>query len=197
MATISVCKIDGCDKRVYGWGWCSAHYYRWKRHGDPTAGGTPLGAPEKFLRECVIGYQGTDCLIWPYFRSDYGYGQIARNGKPRKVHRIVCEMVHGAPPTNRHEAAHSCGNGHNACVNPLHVSWKTHIENEADKISHGTVNRGERNGQAKLTSATVLAILAARGTGTQRAIAERFGISRTCVSLIHSRQRWSFLDAGE
>lgn len=29
------CKIDGCDKRARGRGWCAAHYWRWRKHGDP------------------------------------------------------------------------------------------------------------------------------------------------------------------
>ena len=33
---MSACVIDGCDKPVFGHGWCSKHYTRWRRHGDPT-----------------------------------------------------------------------------------------------------------------------------------------------------------------
>lgn len=31
------CSIDGCDGAVIAWGWCNAHYRRWKAHGDPLA----------------------------------------------------------------------------------------------------------------------------------------------------------------
>jgi hypothetical protein len=30
------CIIDGCEKPVYGRGWCSMHFKRWRKHGDPT-----------------------------------------------------------------------------------------------------------------------------------------------------------------
>ena len=30
------CSVDECNGDVYGWGWCSRHYRRWKRHGDVT-----------------------------------------------------------------------------------------------------------------------------------------------------------------
>lgn len=33
-----VCVIDGCDKPVDSRDWCSAHYTRWLRHGDPLGG---------------------------------------------------------------------------------------------------------------------------------------------------------------
>jgi hypothetical protein len=29
------CKIDDCDGTVRARGWCSKHYTRWHRHGDP------------------------------------------------------------------------------------------------------------------------------------------------------------------
>lgn len=32
------CEITGCAGRVEARGWCSLHYQRWKRHGDPNGG---------------------------------------------------------------------------------------------------------------------------------------------------------------
>jgi hypothetical protein len=29
------CKIEGCTKRSAGRGWCSTHWLRWRKHGDP------------------------------------------------------------------------------------------------------------------------------------------------------------------
>jgi hypothetical protein len=31
-----ICSVDGCDKPVLAREWCSTHYQRWKRHGDPS-----------------------------------------------------------------------------------------------------------------------------------------------------------------
>lgn len=33
------CHIEDCEGRVLARGWCSSHYQRWLRHGDPLAGG--------------------------------------------------------------------------------------------------------------------------------------------------------------
>lgn len=40
MANPKLCSIPDCGKPAYGHGWCSAHYSRWYRHGDPLAGGS-------------------------------------------------------------------------------------------------------------------------------------------------------------
>lgn len=32
------CTIDGCDGKPVGRGWCSAHWQRWRKHGDPLGG---------------------------------------------------------------------------------------------------------------------------------------------------------------
>lgn len=36
-----LCSIPDCDHSVFCRGWCSGHYHRWQRHGDPLAGATP------------------------------------------------------------------------------------------------------------------------------------------------------------
>ena len=36
---MKVCSIDGCDGAVRARGWCTRHYCRWRKHGDPLVGG--------------------------------------------------------------------------------------------------------------------------------------------------------------
>lgn len=43
------CSIDECGKRVLARGWCSAHYTRWQRNGDPLT----LN-PRKVINFCTI-----------------------------------------------------------------------------------------------------------------------------------------------
>lgn len=31
----NVCRVDGCEKFVHGRGYCSSHWNRWRRYGDP------------------------------------------------------------------------------------------------------------------------------------------------------------------
>lgn len=190
MADFKLCSIPNCSKPAAHKGWCKAHYTRWHRHGDPLGGSTSKGALPDFLHNTVMPYQGQDCLTWPYTRDRTGYGRIRINKKSLSVSRLVCEHVHGPAPTNTHEAAHSCGNGHLGCVTPSHLSWKTPAENQADRIAHGTHQFGEKNARNKLTEKQVQKIRSLKGIITQVEIARIFGISFVTVSDIHNRRRW-------
>lgn len=154
---------------------------------------TFCGEARRFYREVVLTYDGDDCLIWPYMRDAKGYGRMKVDGRMSLVSRRVCEEINGQAPTPKHEAAHSCGNGHLACATKGHLSWKTRAENCADKLIHGTHDRGERNSQAKLTEAQAREVLALKGKETHRSIAERFGIARQTVTRIQSGNGWAWL----
>lgn len=190
MANSRLCSIPGCGKPRDSHGYCGAHAQRFRRHGDPLGGGTGHHEPMRFIENISAPYEGEDCLIWPFGRTNAGYAQIHIGDTTAHVARIICEKHHGPPPTPEHEAAHSCGRGHLACINPNHLSWKTHKDNEADKLMHGTHQFGERNTQAKLTSEHVDTIRRLRGRETQQSIADRFGISQSLVSLIQSGKLW-------
>jgi hypothetical protein len=188
------CKIEGCIKPVRTRGWCTAHYNRWQRHGDPLGGQIAQGEAQRFYREVVLPYDGTDCLFWPYATIGRGYACMdPRDGKSRYVHRRLCEEVHGPAPSPDHEAAHSCGKGHEACVTKGHLSWKTPAGNHADKLIHDTHNRGERHGLSKVTEAEARAILALKDKKTQREIAADFSVSQSIVARIHQRETWAWL----
>lgn len=47
------CSIEGCEKPVDAKGWCSAHWARWKRHGDPLGGQPPRMSVETTLAEVL------------------------------------------------------------------------------------------------------------------------------------------------
>lgn len=194
MADKSICKVEGCGKKHFGHGWCQAHYTRWRRHGDPVSGRVSSGEPEQYFHDVVLPYDGNECLIWPYGRNTDGYGVLSSLGGSVLVSRHVCEEVYGPSPTSKHEAAHSCGKGHLACVTKRHLSWKTRQGNAEDMIEHGRSTRGERHACAKLTEPEVRQIIALKGTKFQREIAKQFGVSRSLINLIHARKTWAWLE---
>lgn len=195
---MSVCSVPDCSRPINAKGFCKGHYWRFWRHGDPLGGGaprtTPRGAPLRFIDEIAIKHESGECLHWPLGKTSAGYGEATIDGKSVLAHRYVCQSVHGDPPTPSHEAAHSCGNGHLGCVNPRHLSWKTPAENQADRVVHGTHNRGERNYNAKLTESQAREIRAVKGVESKVATANRFKISLKTVSHIQAGRRWAYLE---
>lgn len=195
MANQRICSIPNCNKPVFARGWCGGHYGRWRKHGDPIAGGTARNEAFRYMQEVVFAYNGSKCLIWPYACDGHGAARVSADGKVISVARAACEKRHGPPPSPTHHAAHSCGRGDEGCVAPAHLRWATPAENEGDKFLHGTSNRGERHGCAKLTEQEARQILSMKGRYLQREIAEMFGVERTTISLIHSGKLWAHLAA--
>jgi hypothetical protein len=193
MTAFRACSIPDCANAILANGLCSKHYNRLRRHGDPLVTKcTPKGEPKKFYQEVVLAYEGDECLIWPY-NTVNGYGSMWHYGRTRNVSRVLCEDVHGPAPTPKHEGAHSCGKGHLGCVAKRHLSWKTQKENQADKLVHGTHNRGERSASAKITETQAREILSLKGKETQVVTAKRFGVSNRSVSNIQRRESWAWL----
>lgn len=187
------CSIDGCDRPHLARGWCSAHYRRWSKHGDPLGGHTVRGTPAQFIDEAVAS-STDDCIPWPFAMSSQGYGRAWYGGRVDYAHRLVLELVKGPSPTPKHHAAHAPLICHNrACVNPRHLRWATATGNSHDMQLDGTQfhSRGELSGVAKLTAAQVLAIRADQRSN--RAVAEDYGISRHYVPKLKARTRWAHL----
>lgn len=191
---MKICAVEGCGGKVFQRVWCTKHYTRWWRHGDPLAGGSSPGECQEFVLRSLDASQ-EQCLEWPYSKAS-GYGTIRIDGVMYGVHVVVATIKHGAKPTERHEVAHSCGN--RACLNHRHLRWATRSENHMDKLLHGTLARGERQGSAKLTESQVLEIreLLAQGM-LQREIANLYGVAQPYVSEIKCRKTWGWLEDKE
>jgi len=133
-----------------------------------------------------------DCILWPYAKNAAGYGRVWGLGKVNLAPRLSCQMAQGDAPTAKHEAAHSCHTP--ACLNPRHLRWATRTENERDKISNGTSNRGSRQWASKLTEYQVREMrIYARSGVKQQDLANYYGLGQATVSQILSGQRWGWL----
>lgn len=153
---------------------------------------TKAGEPENFYQAFVVTWQSDDCLTWPYARISTGYGQMSKpEGGRVLVHRRLCEEVNEPPPTEHHDAAHSCGKGHEGCCNPKHLHWATRAQNRADAIKHGTQGRGGAGNKTILSRAQVEEIRRRlKDKEPQRSIAKHFGVSQATISKINTGDSW-------
>lgn len=107
----------------------------------------------------------------------------SNKGKLRPVHQLVALAFLGDRPSPDHHVAHNDGNKENN--HWTNLRWATRKENEADKILHGTTNRGERNGQAKLTNEQTQQIKDRLARGERpSAIARDYPVTPSAISQI-------------
>lgn len=122
----AICSIDSCSTEALAYGWCSKHYQRWKRHGDPEYaqvvrhGGADW---ERFWSKVEIG----DCWQWLGGTNQSGYGRFRFSAGHTKVaHRVSYEWLVG-PIADGLELDHLCRN--RGCVNPDHLDVTDHRTN--------------------------------------------------------------------
>jgi len=87
--TRAICSIEGCENIVMGWGYCSTHYQRFRKYGDPL---------HLEIRERGTGYITED-----------GYRRLRIGTKNILEHRLVMEQVLGRPLDRRETVHHKNG----------------------------------------------------------------------------------------
>jgi lambda repressor-like predicted transcriptional regulator len=85
-----VCTIDGCDKLVRARGWCSKHYQRWQRHGDPSVYvGRNQGLRSDAARHGSRRKYDLGCRCFPCRAAENRYQQAWRNGARARIDAAV------------------------------------------------------------------------------------------------------------
>lgn len=115
---------------------------------------------------------------------------LSDNGvkKDRLVHGLVLEAF-VCPRPDGMQAAHNDGNRRNNVITNLR--WATPVENNADKILHGTHQIGSRGSRARLTESDVLSIRALYHEGVSaKELAAKHGVGLSNIWNILSRITW-------
>ena len=128
------------------------------------------------------------CWWWLASANQAGYGSFWLSGRLVRAHRWAYTYFNGPIPPDR-ELDHLCRNP--PCVNPAHLEVVTHRENGLRGLtpSLSSARYGERNPACKIPDAMAIQIYWAEGS--QRQIANAFGVDKTAVWKIKSLKRKS------
>lgn len=189
-----ICSITDCSKTTASkLGWCSMHYARWKRHGDPLVRGSCKLTEADFWarvdKSPGLGPNG-DCWEWTGRCGHTGYGRIMVNYRDWLAHRLAWLYVKGEEA--KMHLLHSCDN--TRCVNVAHLREGTIKENAQDMVERGRSARGERHPRVTLTEATVLQIKKWFKEGVSMAeVARRVNSPYPTITSIKSGRNWKWL----
>src|SRR3989337_1338017 len=114
------CTVEGCNRNHEAKGFCTAHYGRWRRYGDPLGGPYVLRSADEATRFWHWVKPGDDNMCWdvPYGNSR-GYGIWKRtDGHYEGAHRTSWRLTTRFPPEG--VLRHLCNNP--SCVNPIHLA---------------------------------------------------------------------------
>lgn len=134
------------------------------------------------------------CWEWTGARCSFGYGSFRVGDKIDGAHRVAYELDVGPIPKGLW-VCHTCDNP--PCVNPKHLFLGTRADNHGDMCAKNrqTKPKGETNAAHKLTDDEVRFI---RKTALgPTALAEMFGVHRSTIHNVRSRQTWSHLSEME
>lgn len=149
------------------------------------------------VRRLAAGHGATaGRILKPWRNKQTGYLQVSlwRGNQDYRttVHRLVAVTFLGNPPSPKHVVAHNDGSRDNN--HWANLRWATQRDNIADTVTHGTHNRGSRNGQAKIDEVCAAAIRRMVAMRVPREVAaEGFGLRRQTVDDIVNHRRWGHI----
>lgn len=120
MKIIEDCSVEGCGRLTgipgTARGYCSGHYHRWQRYGDPLQGGALRDHDPISRLARRIDFNGPGgCWVWIGAMFNTGYGNV--DGITTS-HRFMWETMVG-PIADGLVIDHLCSN--RACCNPDHL----------------------------------------------------------------------------
>lgn len=142
---MTTCSVVGCQRKHRALGLCMAHWER-QRYGRPLE--PPIGDPhgarplidrlsEKLLQGDPTEGDDAECWEWIGGRDNNGYAHIWTNGKARRAHRILYELLIGPIPEGL-QLNHWTGC---KCPSPFHCYIGTQGQNVIDDLLKETAKR--------------------------------------------------------
>ena len=143
------CSIEGCTAPAYNRrGWCSKHYQRWRKTGDPLT--TRSGRTRDEWQDHVANFWrmvdvGEPDECWPWTGGGDRYGKIKVRRMSVSAHRFAWQVANGPIPDGM-SVLHTCDNP--PCCNPSHLFLGTNSDNMRDMVTKG---RRPRNAKGQFS----------------------------------------------
>lgn len=142
-------------------------------------------------RKWVADFNQPPTVLRPEIRNGYAavvLSELGRKQKKASVQRLVLSAFVGEQPPHM-QAAHN--NGIKTDNRLENLRWATPVENNRDKLLHGTHQKGDRVGTAKLSWASVAEIRLRKSQGQRIAsLCEAYGVCRNTIINITSGKTW-------
>lgn len=190
-----MCLVDGCSiVKNAGFGYCSKHYTRLRRHGSVTANAFhDLTVSERLRLNSTRNSNG--CLMWNHLTRSNPYGTISISGKTYKPHRVAYKEWVG-PLAEEDVVCHHCDTP--GCIEPTHLFKGTQEDNIRDMLEKGRYKKGhtyqaENHVNAKLSRSIADEIrrryLLSDERVTLRSLSIEYEVSITTVKeIVHNRR---------
>lgn len=132
-----------------------------------------------------------ECWEWTGATNNSGYGCVRFEGKNYTAHRVAAYLVGfvDSPARPRDQKGtgfilHQCDNP--KCCRPSHWKLGTYAENQQEAYARGLKRqpKGSSHANSKLSPEQVAEIRAAWPATRQVDLAEKYGVSQRCISLI-------------
>lgn len=171
------------------------------KHKPFVAGHKGPSLPERFWVKVDMSAKG-GCWLWQAKINIGGYGVFRDTlntlglGQHPAAHRVAYVLAYGPIPDGLH-VCHTCDV--RSCVNPHHLWLGTPADNMRDMQEKGREAdmKGESHPSAKLSDEDVRFIRRMyqphHPAYSGKALAQRFGVSRSTISTVVSRKYWNHL----
>jgi hypothetical protein len=144
--------------------------------------------PYKSFDAQLLRDEKTGCLEWIGALDKDGYGNRGCRWGQRRSHRFTYERHHG-PIDSKKIVMHTCDNP--KCCELSHLFLGTHQQNMADKFIKNRQAKGSANGNSILTENQVMQMRLDKQNGEKQvALARKYGVTVSSVSLIIKRKQW-------